>query len=238
MKLLNVNEKNSLCFIPARGGSTRLPKKNIKKLSKKPLISYSIEAAIKSKCFNKIVVSTDDEIIAKIASKFSEVDVDNRPSYLATSTATALNTLLEYLERAKNQSDVITLMLPTCPFRSHQHIIDGFKLLIKNIDSVISVTPFSFPYEMSLIYKENTDTLKTFFDPSPLITGNTRSQDQRVYYHPNGGFYISWLSSLRKYGNFFAGKMKGYTMENINSHDIDTAIDFDIAEYIFKHHLS
>lgn len=238
VQLIKSSQIKSLCFIPARGGSTRLPKKNIKSIGGKALISHTIEAAIKSDCFTDIVVSTDDKAIKKVAQTFKEIAIDKRPDYLATNTATALNTLLEYLKRSNEKIDIVTLMLPTCPFRNYKHVREGFALLNKHIDSVISVTPYSFPYEMSMVFKNGSNKLQTFFDPSPLITGNTRSQDQRQYYHPNGGVYISWVSSLYKHGNFFAGHVSGYIMDHAHSHDIDTHLDYKIAKCIWENLLS
>ena len=94
-----------------------------------------------------------------------------------------------------------------------------------DIDAVISVVEYDFPWAMSLSMAENNELLPKL-DPSPLATGNTRSQDREKVYHPNGGFYISRWSSLIKYRNYFKGKLKGYVMDEYHSADIDTEIDY------------
>jgi CMP-N,N'-diacetyllegionaminic acid synthase len=227
-----------LGFIPARGGSTRLPKKNILGLGGKPLIAYTIEAAISSNCFSKIVLSTDSSEIAQVAKKRPGVTVDKRPAYLATSTATALNTLLEFMKRQKmGKFDVVAMLLPTCPFRTGKDIKEGVSLLNRQVDSVISITKYEFPYEMSLHGRKN-GIIKPFINPSPLVTGDTRSQDQKEYFHPNGGFYISWWSSILKYGNFFKGTIVSYYMDKIKSVDIDTKLDLQIARLIHKEYIA
>ena len=226
-----------LGFIPARGGSTRLPKKNTINLGGKPLVAHTIEAALNSKCFKEIILSTDDKDIVSIGKKYSNLHIDNRPKYLATNKATALNTVCEYMNRQKlGKFDSIALMLPTCPFRTAKDIVNGFSMLSRDVDSVISVTNYRFPYEMSLSGDKN-DKIKPFFDPSPLITGNTRSQDQKEYFHPNGAFYISWWSSILKYKNFFKGKLKSYYMDEITSTDIDTPLDLEMARIIYTRHI-
>jgi CMP-N-acetylneuraminic acid synthetase len=204
-------------------------------LGGKPLVAHTIEAAIDSKCFSKIVLSTDDSKIARLGEHYSKVTIDKRPDYLATSNATALNTLLEYMGRHSGGNlDTIALMLPTCPLRTSDDIKGGFQLYKKkNVDSVISVTSYSFPYEMSLTGKRN-GKLTPFFEPSPLITGNTRSQDQKEYYHPNGAFYIAGWSFLLRNANFFKGRTVGYYMEPERSFDIDYQIDLDINRLVLK----
>lgn len=226
-----------LGFIPARGGSTRLPKKNIIDLGGKPLVAHTIEAALDSKCFKEIVLSTDDKDIMRIGKRYPNLHIDNRPKHLATNNATALDTICEYMNRQKSgKFDSVALMLPTCPFRKAKDIVKGFSMLSRSVDSVISVTSYGFPYEMSLDGDKN-DKVKPFFDPSPLVTGNTRSQDQKEYFHPNGAFYISWWSSILKYKNFFKGKLKSYYMDKIMSSDIDTPLDLEIARTIYIKHI-
>src|SRR3989344_2553288 len=162
----------ALGFIPARGGSTRLPRKNIINLGGKPLVAHTIEAAIKSGCFKKIVLSTDDEKIIKVGKRYPSLYIDKRPKHLASNTATALETICEYIDRQDlGEFNSIALMLPTCPFRTVKDIVNGFSLLTRNIDSVISVTDYNFPYEMSLDGDRNNE-MKPFFNPSPLTSGN------------------------------------------------------------------
>lgn len=228
-------KKKALAIIPARGGSKRLPGKNIKPLQGKPLISYTIEAAIKSDCFTKILLSSDDEEILEIGRQYQEVEGEVRPSRLAGDQVKVLELVCEIAERPelKENYDVIALLLPTAPFRQAKHIQAGFEELTPNIDSVVSLTTYEFPPQLSVTLEEN-QLITPVFNPCPLITGDTRSQDQKLIYRPNGGFYISWWQSFLVNQNFWKGKVKGYPMSRLASVDIDDQTDLDYAEFLLK----
>lgn len=225
----------ALAIIPARGGSKRLPGKNIKPIQGKPLISYTIEAAIKSSCFSKILVSSDDESILEVGRQYKEVDAEHRPARLAGDQVKVLELICEIADRSelKDNYDVIALLLPTAPFRQAKHIQAGFEQLTSDVDSVVSLTTYEFPPQLSVTLEDN-QLIAPVFNPCPLITGNTRSQDQQVIYRPNGGFYISWWKSFLSNQNFWKGKVKGYPMPRLASVDIDDETDLDYAEFLLK----
>ena len=225
------NSKQNIAIIPARGGSKRLPDKNIKLLGGKPLISHSIEAALKAKSISAVMVSSDSEQILNIASSYNEVIIHQREKSLASDTATALELVEHIYMNLKDEYSFITLMLPTCPFRNSKHLDEGFALLKDSDDGVISVTTYEFPISLNVPVNENYIELS---ENSPLITGNTRSQNHKPSYRPNGGFYVSKWSSFDKYRNFWKGNVKYYLMNRINSIDIDDQIDLNIANMIFN----
>lgn len=228
---MSENSKQNIAIIPARGGSKRLPDKNIKLLGGKPLISHSIEAALKAKSISAVMVSSDSEQILNIASSYNEVIIHQREKTLASDTATALELVEHIYINLKDEYSFITLMLPTCPFRNSKHLDEGFSLLEDSDDGVISVTSYEFPISLNVPVNENYIELS---ENSPLITGNTRSQNHNPSYRPNGGFYISKWSSFDKYRNFWKGNVKYYLMNRINSIDIDDQIDLNIANMIFN----
>ena len=225
------NSKQNIAIIPARGGSKRLPDKNIKLLGGKPLISHSIEAALKAKSISAVMVSSDSEQILNIASSYNEVIIHQREKSLASDTATALELVEHIYMNLKDEYSFITLMLPTCPFRNSKHLDEGFALLKDSDDGVVSVTSYEFPISLNVPVNENYIELS---ENSPLITGNTRSQNHKPSYRPNGGFYVSKWSSFDKYRNFWKGNVKYYFMNRINSIDIDDQIDLNIANMIFN----
>ncbi|MCK4827635.1 acylneuraminate cytidylyltransferase family protein, partial [bacterium] len=169
----------NLAIIPARGGSKRLPGKNIKEINGKPLICYTIEAAINSDCFDTLLFSSDSEEILSVARRYEQVTIDRRPASLAGDKVKVIDAVCEIIDREEmqNRFDTVSLLLPTCPFRRASDIRKGFDLLDQSVDSVISATSFEFPIRMSFELAENTQELRYLFDPSPLVTGNTRSQD-------------------------------------------------------------
>ena len=182
-----LNDLKNLALIPARGGSKRLPGKNIRVLGGRPLVSHTIEAAINCKCFDKIVLSTDSKEIVEVGTRYNEVVIDRRPQELATDSATVCEVALELLERyekANKGYGLITILLPTCPFRNLSDIVKGFDCLSSDVDSVISVSQYDFPPQKGLILDSN-ELLHPVWPNSPLFRGKTRSQDQFPVYHEN-----------------------------------------------------
>tara|TARA_B100000674_G_C37718736_1_gene858718 strand:+ start:164 stop:859 length:696 start_codon:yes stop_codon:yes gene_type:complete len=223
--------KQNIAIIPARGGSKRLPDKNIKMLGGKPLVNHTIEAALNSKSISSVMVSSDSEEILNIASSYSEVMIHRREDSLASDTATALELVENIYLNLDDEYRFITLMLPTCPFRNSEHLDEGFGLLEDSDDGVISVTSYEFPITLNVPVNEHYIQLS---ENSPLITGNTRSQNHKPSYRPNGGFYISRWSSFEKNRNFWKGDVKYYFMNRIHSIDIDDQIDLDFANMILN----
>jgi CMP-N,N'-diacetyllegionaminic acid synthase len=220
------NKEKFLAIIPARGGSKRLPRKNILELCGKPLIAWSIEAGQKSKYIDKVVVSSDDGEILDIAKKF-EADVLRRPNNLATDTSTTFDVIKHILDNIEG-FDYIVLLQPTSPLRDENHIDMAIKLLQdKNADAVISVSET----DHNPLWSNTLDdslSMKNFLKDEVL---NKRSQDLKKYYRLNGGIYICETNKLLAQKSFFLKEnIYAYKMDKQSSIDVDDETDFKIAE--------
>lgn len=224
-----------LAIIPARGGSKRLPKKNILDLAGKPLIAWTIESALKCPYLDEVMVTTDDEKIAKVSANFGANVPFIRPSALATDESTSFDAIKHSIEfyknKLKNEFDFIVLLQPTSPLRDASDINNAIQLLIdKNADAIISVCET----EHSPMWANK---LPDDLSMSKFINENTsskRSQDLEVYYRLNGAIYICKTSLLMNKGSFFVqNNIYAYVMSRYKSIDIDTYYDFLFAKTIF-----
>ncbi len=224
----------SIAIIPARGGSKRLPRKNIRDLGGKSLVEHTLDAAQNSECFNRILLSSDDNEILEKATLYANVEPIRRPERLSGDRITALDLVCDITsdESIQKEFDTVALLLPTAPFRNANHIQAGYKLLTLEIDGVISLTTFEFPPQLSVKLEDG--LISPVYDPSPLVVGNTRSQDQQTIYRPNGGFYIKWMKSFIGHKNFWKGKISGYLMGRLDSVDIDNELDFRYAQFLWE----
>lgn len=220
--------KKYLAIIPARGGSKRLPRKNILPLADKPLIGWTIEAALNCDAINKIVVSSDDNEILAVANSY-KVNALKRPEYLATDTATSFDAIKHAIEN-NDGYEYVVLLQPTSPLRTAKHLQEAIQLLEeKQADAVISVceTEHSPLWANSLPEDKN---MQGFLREELL---NTRSQDLPTYYRLNGAIYICKTDKLLEAGSFFLKEnIYAYVMDAESSVDIDTEIDFKWAEFL------
>jgi CMP-N-acetylneuraminic acid synthetase len=221
---------SNIAVIPARGGSTRLKDKNIYNLGGRPLIYWTIDAVLKSECFDRIIVSSDSSVIlTKVFSFYrSSIELHKRPLEQATKQAKVLDAMLNIVDTT--DSNIFGYFLPTCPFRNKDHIIEGYSLLSDSVDSVVSVVPYSEPIQLA--GSLNGEFFEPYFDN--LQENKTNSLFMDKYYRPNGGFYMAHTYYLRHHRNFFVGKTKGYVMDKIYSHDINDSYDMVIADTILK----
>jgi CMP-N,N'-diacetyllegionaminic acid synthase len=221
-----------LVVIPARGGSKGLPGKNIKKLMGKPLIHYTIEAARTLFSDEQIIVSTDDLDIKSCAEQTGLNVPFIRPAELATDTASTIEVLLHALKVSEaNQyvPDALILLQPTSPLRNSQHIEEAMNLFNETIDMVVSVKETeSNPYYV--LFEENENG---FLKKSKA--GNfTRRQDCPKVWEYNGAIYIINVQSLKNVGHLNFDKVMKYEMKKEHSVDIDTEMDWMIAEYFLN----
>lgn len=234
----------NIAFITARAGSKRLKNKNVKLFNKLPLIEHTLQAALLSNCYDKIIVSSDDLKIKKILNKYRKhknLTFLKRPKFLSGDKIKVLKVINYYFKKLKiiEKYKTISLLLPTCPLRNQEHIKKSFQIFKKKkLNGLISITEIDFVYKMTLkINKKN--LLKPFWDNSPLISGNTRSQDHKKVYRPNGGLYLSDTRSFSKTKNFFKQAKLGYiVLDKVHSLDVDTEEDFKIAETVSRFILS
>lgn len=222
-----------LCIIPARGGSKRLPGKNIKNLNGKPLVFYTIDAAIKSGIFDKIVFTSDDDaIIEKVSTNYMipNLEIQKRSAHLAGDKSKVIETVLHYLDEEYDQT---WLTLPTSPLKAADDFVQAASLLTEEDDSVLSYTEMEFPPSLGLVVKAD-NILEDYDQSNPWQNGNTRSQDHPTIYRPNGALYGGWTHKLKENKNYYVGKTKGYFMHRNRSIDIDTQFEFDMAEFFLR----
>jgi len=221
-------DKTFLAIIPARGGSKRLPRKNILDLCGKPLIAWSIEAGLKSQYIDKVVVTSDDDEILAISKKYG-ADIINRPDELASDTSTTFDAIKHTIDNL-NTYDYVVLLQPTSPLRDEMHIDEAIELLeSKNTDAIVSVCEMDHSPLWSNTLPDD-GSMSNFMRDEVL---NKRSQDLEKYYRLNGAVYICKTEKLLEEKSFFLKEnICAYKMNKKNSIDIDDEIDFKMAELL------
>jgi N-acylneuraminate cytidylyltransferase len=226
------NFKN-LCIIPARGGSKRIPRKNIKDFLGKPIIAYSIEAALKSELFDEVMVSTDDEEIAEVAKKYGAKVPFMRSKENADDYATTVDVLIEVVNNYKQSGkefDYCCCIYPTAPLVKIEKLKSGFeKLKADEFDSVFPVVNFSYPIWRGL-KKTSKDKFKMVW-PEHL---NSRSQDLEEVYHDAGQWYWFKPKHLLKNKTLFGDHTSCVVLEATEVQDIDTEMDWKLAELKYE----
>ncbi|GFZ33726.1 hypothetical protein CSC2_42520 [Clostridium zeae] len=229
-----MNEENLevLAIIPARGGSKGVPKKNIKSLLDKPLIAYTIEAAKKSKYINRVVVSTDDNEIADISKQYGAEVPFLRPNELATDLSPTNDAILHVVSELYRiegyRPKIICLLQCTSPLRDSEDI-DGTieKMISTKSDAAVSVCEVECNPYWTNILKD--DKLEYFLEEGKRIT---RRQDLPPVYRLNGAVYVVDREVFLEQKTLEPENMTGYIMESDKSIDIDTIIDFKLAELL------
>ncbi|MDD3603880.1 MAG: pseudaminic acid cytidylyltransferase [Kiritimatiellae bacterium] len=217
-------------LITARGGSRGLPGKNILSFCGKPLIAYTVEAALQSGCFDNVLVSTDSREIADVCLKYGAEVPFLRPAHLAADDAKSRDVVLHALDFMEQKSPVesICLLQPTSPLRSAEDIRQAVSVFRRNsADSVISVTEYSHPIQWAVSVSED----GKISEPSGLKP--SRRQDQSVCYHPNGAIYIFNAEFIRRSEGYIGKNTYALIMPPERSVDIDTPFDFMLAEFLF-----
>ena len=223
---------NIISIIPARGGSKGIPRKNIKLLNGKPLISYSIDASNSCSLIDDTYVSTEDAEISEI-SKGNNAEVIERPDELAGDDSSSIDVILhvlDYLENRGELPDLFVLLQPTSPLRTSEDIeasINSF--LESDCDSLVSVCELdhrsllNFSLEKGFLVQNNNESLF-----------NSRRQDIPTYYSLNGAIYITTPEFIRKNKSFYSDKTIPHVMSKEKSIDIDTSFDFKLAEFLLN----
>lgn len=222
----------NIAIIPARGGSKRLPGKNIKLLAGKPMIAWTIEAALESGVFDHVFVSTDSEEIANVSRDFGAEVPFIRPASLATDEATTddvVTHLVEWFERHYDHSvTTVAILQPTSPLRNAEHIRDAAELKNKkSARAVVSVCKLE--YAIQFCNKLAPDgAMDGFIKPDNI----KRTQELEPCYRLNGAIYLFGRSYVGKLDEIYSKGTYAYEMKSILSIDIDTKQDFDLAFYI------
>ena len=226
----------SLCLIPAKGLSERLPRKNMLFLNGKPLVVNVIEKAIKSLQFDEISVSTEDDEIAEVAKNTGASVPFLRPEFLSKDPSTLIDVMLHTLEFYQKNGiafDSICILLPTSPFVLIQDIIEAKKIYDKNPkNTVMSVSPTEFPPFNSWIINENNgiDQLQPCFPDSKFKF--TKSTECPKTFRSNGAVLITEVENLLKCRTYRENPILPYIMPSERSLDIDTNFDYQLAKFI------
>jgi N-acylneuraminate cytidylyltransferase len=224
---------SKLAIIPARGGSKRILRKNIKLFLGKPIIAYSIEAALKSKLFDEVMVSTDDEEIKEIALKYGAKVPFLRSETNANDFATTAAVINEVLEVYKTRNKLFKYCIciyPTAPFVSSNLLIKAFKKLKKDkLDAVFSVLKYGFPIQRAM--KINKEDKVEMVDVSKM---NIRSQDLESSFHDAGQFYALNVSAFIKKQKLWTNNTGCIEINELEAQDIDTETDWKLAELKYK----
>lgn len=226
-------KKNTLAVITARGGSKRIPRKNIKEFCGKPIVAYSIEAAKQAGVFNEIMVSTDDEEIAQTGRQFGATVPFFRSAKTSDDFATTADVLTEVLteyEKRGKKFTHICCIYPTAPFVTAQNLKQAMELLIeKQADSVMPVVKFSFPPQRSVVVGANGRLAPKWEEYM-----NCRSQDLEPFYHDCGQFYCLDVQRFLQERKMIMENTLPLFMDEMQVQDIDTQEDWEIAEMKYR----
>lgn len=222
----------SIAIITARGGSKRIPKKNIKEFCGKPIIAYSIEAALKANCFDTVMVSTDSEEIAEIAKSYgAEVPFlrSEATSNDYATTADVLNEVIEQYSSKGEQFDFMCCIYPTAPFVTAEKLNKAINTLVENnADSLMPVVAFSFPPQRGNVIRNG----KLEYQYPEF--SQMRSQDLEEVYHDCGQFYVCKVDAFKESGKLVTGNTVPLIMPEEEVQDIDNLTDWVLAEVKYK----
>ena len=227
---MKIVKKENICIIPARGGSKRIPKKNMKYFFGKPIIYHVIEKIKKTNFFDKVVVSTESLEIAKYANKLG-VNVHIRSKNLAKDSTklkdVIINVINDY-EKKNFYYKRVCCLFPTSIFFKTSELKLGFKKLKKNINFIFTAKKYDHPIERSFKKKGN---LLVMLNPK-MERKNT--QQLVPYYHDAAQFYLGWGNSWKLKRNIFQGKSDFVEIPKLNSQDIDNFDDWQVAKTLWK----
>lgn len=225
-----------LCIIPARGGSKRFPRKNIALLQGKPLLAYAMEAAIKSNVFDLVCVSSDDDEILEIASKYDGIKALRRPEELASDIAQVKDVcqyLLNFFSEQGRSFSEFAVLLPTNPFRTEKDIKGAYDLLKqKKANFVVSLTSFSHPPQRAVWAPDG--YIKPYYGIKQMI--QTQLLDE-VYRH-DGNIIFARSKAFIKENEFYGTKAVPFFVNPENTVDIDSPLDLEWAEFLLERNLN
>ena len=221
-----------IAVIPARGGSKRIPRKNIKEFCGKPIIAYSIEAAVASGAFDMVMVSTDDDEIAEIARKYGAEEPFYRSEKTANDYANIPEVFLEVFEEFEKRGetfDMACCIFPTAPFISKERLLEASeKLEASDADTLFPVVAFGYPPQRALVIEEGRLVFKY---PEYM---DSRSQDLQKQYHDAGQFIMFRVEAFRRNKKFWLGNILPLEISEMEVQDIDTQTDWEIAEMKYR----
>lgn len=231
-----------ICFIPARSGSTRIKNKNIRLINGRPLIYWTVSKAIKSKKFDKIIFSSDSKKYYQILLKYLKQNklitkrliFDHRNIVHSSTKSKIFDYIKSDLTKKFDlkSNDLLVQLLPTCPMRSVNSIVKAIKLSLKNKINLFSASEYDFHIKFAI----SITNLKwrPVFKNSPLITGNTQSQSQKKYYHPNGVINCIFIKNLNSNNKSIYSDARPMIVPKLEAFDIDTEEDLNLLKKIVK----
>ena len=221
-----------LCIIPARGGSKRIPRKNIKLFMGKPIMAYSIEAALKSGLFDEVMVSTDDEEFAEVARSCGASVPFLRSEKTSNDFAGTEDVILEVIDEYQKlgrEFDNICCLYSTAPFVTSDRLKEAYALLSDTVDASFTVVPYSYPVQRSL--KKNGSGYVEMNFPQYY---EARTQDLETIYHDAGQFYFVKTRSFRDEFTLWCKRTAPLILSELEVQDLDTLTDWQLAEMKFK----
>lgn len=223
--------RKKLAIITARGGSKRIPRKNIKEFCGKPILCYSIEAAKKAGVFDEVMVSTEDEEIARVAKKAGASvpffrSADTSGDY--ASTDDVIMEVLKSYQKIGQEFDAFCCIYPTAPFLSGERLRSAMELL-EGADSIMPVVPFSYPPQRGLMINQEGFVERQFPEYA-----TARSQDLPKIYHDCGQFYACRTDAFLKAGTTDTKRLLPLILTEMEVQDIDTIEDWKMAEIKYK----
>ena len=222
----------NLCIIPARGGSKRIPRKNIKPFMGKPIIAYSIEAALKSGLFGEVMVSTDDVEFADVARRYGASVPFMRSEATANDYAGTEDVMLEVLDEYKKlgkEYDNFCCLYSTAPFVTANRLKEAFALLNEHVDAAFTVVQYSYPIQRSL--KVNAERFVEMNFPQYY---DARTQDLEKIYHDAGQFYFVKVKSFEMEKTLWCKRTAPLVLSELEVQDLDTLTDWQLAEMKYK----
>lgn len=229
-----MKSKKPYAIITARGGSKRVPKKNIRSFCGKPIIAYSIEAALNSGLFEEVMISTDSKEIAGIGEQYGAVVPFMRSEKTSddfSDTTDVLNEVIEMYKERRIEFDMFCCIYPTAPFITAEKLQASYRLLQdEDVYNVVPMTSFSFPPQRGMLYQEN-----GFIGPVDPVGVNARSQDLPTIYHDCGQFYWIKTEEYLKNQEILSNHTKPFFVSETEVQDIDNETDWVLAEIKYRY---
>ena len=224
---------NTIAIITARGGSKRIPRKNIKEFMRKPMLAYAVEAALGSNIFDEVMVSTDDIEIAEVAKKYGAKVPFMRSEKTANDMAMTYDVLEEVIDEYQKigrNFDNLACIYPCVPFLKSETLQNAYQIFINsNCDTLVPVVKFSFPIQRAFRIDEN--NFLQYREPENMLK---RSQDLEPMFHDVGMFYFCKINEMKRNKKLIGNKAAYIEMDEMQIQDIDNVSDWKMAEMKYR----
>ena len=222
----------TLCMIPARGGSKRLKRKNVRELCGKLLLAYSIEAAVESDVFDTVIVSIEDEEIATVAEEYGATVPFTRPANLATDSAQVVDVIDHTLQYYDQQFSELGVLFPTSALGTASDVSQAYEKFTSHETAAFLMSVTDYQYSPVQALSKQDGYLKPFWDNQDVV--ESRSQDQPDLVVSNGAIYFMSVEAYKEQRTFYGDSLIGYHMPPERSVDIDEEFDLEFAEFLLE----